>query len=362
MKLADLFPAPNYLRMPAIGFDIADKSLKYVELKRSRNNIRLGAFDNKPIPAGIIDSGQIKQKEEFINFLKNFRKDIKNKYLIVSLPEEKTFIGNIQLPLMEEKEIRGSLELQLEEHIPLPVKEVIFDYEIWDKNCGSNGDKNHLDISFTAAPSELVNLYRDVLRSAGFTPLVFETEPHALIRALIQPEAKNSQMIIDFGKTRATFIIACGREIGLTSTIKVAGETLDISLSRAFSITPEQGEKLKKEQGLLGSEKDGKATSALLSVVSVIKNEAARHLDYWKAHATDRSETIKEVEKIILCGGDANLIGLPEYLSHELKIPAELGNPWLNIASLEEYIPEIEQNQSLAYATALGLALRSIQK
>jgi len=62
----------------------------------------------------------------------------------------------------------------------------------------------------------------------------------------------------------------------------------------------------------------------------------------------------------LLCGGDANLIGFPEYLSYELKLPVEIGNPWINILSFEKRIPEIELRESLSYAIALGLALRAL--
>lgn len=360
LKLADIFPMPDYLRMPAVGLDISDQSLKYLSLGRTRKKIFIESFGNKPINPGIIESGQIKQTEEFVKLLKNCRKEFKSKFLLVSIPEEKTFIGDIQLPFMDEKNIRGSLEMQLEEYIPLPVKEAIFDYEILETVSDQKGEKKYFNISFAAAPSKIIISYRDALKEAGFIPLIFETEPHALIRALIRPEEKNTQMLIDFGRTRATFIISYGRKICLTSTIKVSGETLDTAVSRALSVSLEEGERIKKEQGLLESDKNGKVFTALLSVASVIKSEAKKNIDYWQSHADGSGPENREIEKIILAGGDANLKGLAEYLSQELGVPAELGNPWVNIFSFEEHIPEIERKESLRYAIAIGLALRSV--
>jgi type IV pilus assembly protein PilM len=349
MRIFDFFPAPGYLQLPAVGFDISDQSLKYVKLRRHKKNIRLVSFGKKSFPPGIIDSGQIKNKDEFVKFLKDFRKEIKNDYLIVALPEEKVFIGAIQLPLMKEEEIRGALELQLEEHIPLQAKETIFDYEIIQNS--SPDSKNHFNISFTAAPVTIVESYRDALNEAGFTPLAFETEPHALIRALIRPDEKNSQMILDFGKTRTSFVITRGRRIKLTSTIKIAGESLDLALSKSLSVSLEEGSRLKKEKGL---------SSHLLPVISAIKDEACRHIDYCKGRINGADEFSKKIEKIVLCGGDANLKGFPEYLSRELHLEVELGNPWINITDFKYYIPEIEFEDSLMYATAIGLALRTI--
>ena len=92
-------------------------------------------------------------------------------------------------------------------------------------------------------------------------------------------------------------------------------------------------------------------------MVSVIKDEAAKQAAYWVSHNEDDKKTDK-IAKIFLCGGESTLAGLPEFLSYELKIKVELGNPWVNIVSFEDYIPEIERRDSLAYSTVVGLALR----
>jgi len=349
MKIFDFFPSPSYLRLPAVGFDISDQSLKYIKLRREKKELRLVSFGKKAFPAGIIEAGQIRNPDALIKFLRDFRRELKNDYLIVALPEEKIFIGTIQMPLIKEEEIRGSLELQLEEHIPLQAKETIFDYEII-KNTDKDHKEDHLDVSFTAAPASLVAPYCNVLKEAGFMPLVFETEPHALVRALIKPEDKRVQMILDFGKTRTSFFIAIGHRIGFTSTTKTAGESLDKALSKAHSMTLEEGDKLKKEKGL---------SPPLMPVISEIRDEIKKHIDYWKSHRDEHNNPHRDIEKIILCGGDANLIGLPEYLSRELCLSVEMGNTWINLTDFEDYIPEIEFKDSLMYATAIGLALRS---
>lgn len=360
MKFFDFFPSPSYLRITAAGFDIGDESLKYVELKRDKENLRLAAFGKKSIPRGIIESGQIKNKEEFKKILGEFRKELKNDYIIVSLPEEKAFIGTIQIPLMEEREIRGSLETQLEEYIPLPLREIVFDYEVVER--ADKTKNNHLDIFYTAAPAVLAESYRDVLKSVGFMPIAFETEPHALVRALIKPEENSSQMIIDFGKTRTSFIIISGRRVELSSTIQLGGETLEAAISKNLNVSAEESSRLKQRADLLKGVGDEKIFSAILPATSAVRSEAQKHLIYWKTHNDEHNAGHKEVEKIILCGGDANLKGLPQYFSSELRLPVELGNPWINIASFEDYIPEIEFNDALTYSTAIGLALRSFSK
>lgn len=340
----NVFPPPKYLQMPAIGFDISDRSIKYVEICKKQGTIFVRRFGEYLIPESIIESGEIKQKEKLTDFLKTIQKELKLEHLIVALPEEKVFLAKVKLPLMKKEEIRGALELQLEEHIPLSVNEAIFDFDI--------SDKNYLDINLIAFPKGIVESYRDVFVGAGFTPLVFEMEVQAASRVMVPNNEIQTIILVDFGRTRTTLTIISGTKPQFTSTIKVGGEDLEKSLMKNLEIDRFQAEKIKKNQGLVKSKENEKIFNSLLPLVSVIKDEIHKLIIYCNSQ--------NRVSKILLGGGDSNLIGLPEYLSYELKLPVELGNPWVNIISFKEHIPEIELRESLIYATALGLALRSI--
>lgn len=349
------FPPPKYLQMPAIGFDISDRSIKYVELYKKHGTIFVKRFGERLIPEGIIEAGEIKQKEKLTDFLKTIKKELKSDYLIVALPEEKAFLARIKLPLIEKGEIRGALELQLEEHIPLSADEVIFDFDI----IKENREKNYFDINLIAFPKALVEGYRDIFIGSGFTPLVFEMEVQAAARMIAPNNEMQAIIMIDFGRTRITLTIISGNKPQFTSTIKVAGEDLQKALMKNLQIDQFQAEKIKKEHGLVKSKENEKIFNSLLPIVSVIKDEIQKCVNYWDSHL-EKDDDCKGVSKVLLCGGDSTLIGLPEYLSFELKLPVELGNPWVNIISFEEHIPEIELRESLIYTTALGLALRAI--
>ena len=46
----------------------------------------------------------------------------------------------------------------------------------------------------------------------------------------------------------------------------------------------------------------------------------------------------------------------------ELKIPVEIGNPWINILKEKNEEAELTKEQSLSYTTVLGLALKAIKE
>ena len=69
-----------------------------------------------------------------------------------------------------------------------------------------------------------------------------------------------------------------------------------------------------------------------------------------------------EIKKIILAGELSVPEELVGYLGKHLKLEVSLPNVWINIFSFDEHIPEINFSDSIPYATAIGLALRVLEK
>jgi type IV pilus assembly protein PilM len=343
--------------MPAAGFDISDLSLKYVKLGRKNKDIYLQNFGKKSIPEDLIKSGEIKNKEKLTDLLKSVQKETGLKYIIASLPEERGFLGKTKIPKIKKDEIKNAIELQMEELIPLPVEEVIFDFDIIERADKKND--NHIDIIFVAFPRKIVEDYRDVLIDAGFIPLVFEMEAQAFKRCVVSKEDMDTQIIVDLGKTRTTLIIIDNNVIQFTTTFNVAGDNINNILSKNLSINTNEAEKIMKESGFVKSKSNETVFNSLLPIVSAIKDEISRSVIFWDNHPDWHSKDQNKISKIILCGGISNMKGLPQYLSYELKIPVIMANPGVNIISLDNYVPVLELSDSLTYTTPLGLALRT---
>lgn len=353
MKLfSRFFPFPNYLAMPAVGIDISDRTIKYAQLEKSSGDFKLKKFGIKNIDLGIIERGEIKQKEALLKELKILHQELNNNYIVASLPEEKAFMKVVCLPLMEEDQIKKSLELQLEEIIPFPPSEILFDFEL----VGKSLQKNTLEVVISAFPKKIAEDYANIFNEAGFLPVAFEIENQSVYRDLVGFNNKEGVMIIDFGKTRTGFLIGVGGAVKFSSTISVAGEQIDKVLAHGLKIDVFEAESMKKK---LIFQQNGGTWDVIMPVISVIKDEAQRILEYWYTHAKEQDLEHEQVKKIFLCGGDANMLGLVDYLSYKLKQTVEMGNVWVNINDFENYLPPIERNESLMYATALGLSLRS---
>ncbi len=351
-----LFPPPKFLAMPVVGLDISDESIHFVELSPAKGGCKIKRFGEKKIPEKIIESGEIKKPEEFVKILASLKSEFSSHFVNVSLPEQRAYLLKLRIPRVKKKEIRGSLELQLEDNVPISPAEAVFDYETIRVDKG----ESTMDVSLSVLPRKIVENYIETIKDAGLTPLSFEIEAQAIARGAVLEGDDGTFMIIDFGRTRTGISIVSKGVTRFTSTVEIGGAALTRAIKKTLSISFEEAEKVKKEKGVSGQDKNSELFLTMMSIAGVLKDEANKHYIYWHTHKDSSGEKRPSIEKIILCGGDSNLAGLTDYLSVGLRIPVELANSMVNINSSDRYIPDMPFSDSLRFTTAIGLALRQL--
>ena len=343
---------PSFLSLPIYAFELSDKSYKYLRLKSSDTGIYVEDFGEGEIPIGVLERGEIKQPEILTAMLSELFAKKKIGFVAISLPEEKGFLRNIKLGGVKEAEIEEALKLQLEEQVPLPPSEIVFNYSL------VKDDKDHFDIVLIAFPKILVNSYLEIFSKAGALPVWVDSELAASVAAVIPQKFGGTAMFMDWGKTRVSFAIAENRVLRFASTIPVGGDAMDMAISKGLGVDLKTAENMKKEIGFNEKAKDLRVFQALVPIVTAIREEAEKYIAFWQTH----SEEKQAPTKLFLSGGDANLIGLKSYLQKELGIEVIEADPWVNIQFPHRYVPEIEKHESIRFSSAIGLGLYAIKE
>jgi type IV pilus assembly protein PilM len=345
------FPPPNFFVAPSFGLDISDESLKFVELVMTKDGVRLGRYGERKIPIGIIESGRIKNPTKLQEVLSLLKKEEGIRFVRVSLPEEQIYLFRLRLEKSGLKNIREGIELSLEEHIPIPAQEAIFDYDLLSE------DSKSLEVQVAAIPQNVIQNYLSVFRSSFISVQSFELEGQAISRAVIKKGDLETYMIVDFGQTRTGLSIVSQGVVVFTSTLDMGGVSLNNMIKKNFNISSEEAEKMKRQYGLQRNVANKEIFSVLLNSVSILRDDIVKHFLYWHTHKDEEGRDRPPIKKIILCGGDSNLTGLSEYLSVSMKTKVEMADVWINIVETGTDVPEISFNKSLTFAAALGLAL-----
>jgi len=353
-----------HIQLPVIGLDISDRSMKYLRFK-SRGGLSIDAFGEIDIPAGVIEKGEIQQEDKLIQLFATWfsreKKRLRSKFVAVSLPEEKSFLRIIQLPHMDSDKVGNAIRWELEANIPLPLEDLSYDYEIIEQFVEG---LDHIDVIVVAFPRTIVESYVRVLKRAGMQPIVLGLESQALVRSVMPSlGVRANAIIVDMGRTRTSFIIFAGNAIIFTTTIEVGGKHIEEAIVKALGVDHKQSVEIKKTAGLRKDVHEGKVFAALTPLLNQLVWKLRTSTDYYYKYAKHRHGSVATIGTIILSGGDSNLIGLDTYLSSALKTPVILADPFVSIRDLmQPSIPSVPRNQSLAYATAIGLVLRHLRQ
>jgi type IV pilus assembly protein PilM len=356
LTLEKIIPPPAFLMMPSTGVDISDTSLKYIRFAPTTKpgaKRQLEAWGEIDIPNGVLSRGQVLDQGKLTSVLTEFKQKTGVDHIRVSLPEERAYLFETEVKRSTPaKEMRGLLEFRLEENVPIPAKEAFFDYDILEEHTTDQS----LRVVVAAYSRETILHYHDACTAANLTPVSFEVEAQAMVRSVLPYRAPGAHMLVDFGKTRTGIGIVFGGVLMYTSTIEFGGNQLSEMLRKELGTLSEaEITQIKNTQGLIRGVSDTRSYDALISTISVIKDEIAARIQYW--HSTHEVRS-RRINSIILCGGSVNLKGLPEYMTEVLGIRTERANVWQNAFSLDAMIPPIDLRHSYGYATAIGLALK----
>lgn len=344
------------LKPKAFGIDISDLSLKIVKLKNRGKFFNLVSFGETVIKPGIIEQGEVKNKKVLIENIRRAVKKvngekIKTQYVIVSLPEEKAFLQVIHLPFMTAQEAKKAVYFEAENYIPLPINEVYLDSQI----ISYDAKTNKLNILIVALPKTIVDPYVSSLRGAGLKPLAFEIESMSISRALVnESEAHKPLILIDLGENRTGFSIFCEHSLRFTTTHQdICAKKFTEAIAESLKISFKEAETLKLKKGIINNRNNKKISDILMPSLIELVNLIKKYISYCETRYNQK------IDKVLLCGGGANLKGLVDFLGQQLKTSVELGNPWINIVSSKSKEHNLlSHEESLRYTTAIGLALR----
>jgi len=355
----------GYIHLPSAGLDVSEHSIKYAQfLPRPRDaggGLVLSCIGEEEVPEGAIVNGVVEKIDVLTAVLKKIGAKAGHAFrasgMVVSLPEEKSFVRVFQTPKVGLREMAGAIRWKIEEEIPLPSEDVIYDFEPIHP---IQGEIDHHDAVVTAFPRGIVAAYVRAIEDAGFLPVALELESQAIVRA-VAPSIKASEtvMVIDMGRDRTSIILFAGGAIVFTTTVPVGGRTFDMEIASARGISEKEAVEMKKKSGLTKDAYDEKTFAAITRTADTIAEELRRVIGYYQEHITHVHGGSSTVQSMLLSGGGANMSGLDTYLASVIRIPVMLANPFAGLhGTLGLAVPPMLREQAISFTAAIGLALR----
>lgn len=341
-------------KRPAFGLDVSQSSLKLMMLEKKGKGAAVQGIAYAPMPKGAIVADAVADEKTFSYVLKQSLEKpqfgrINSRYVVASLPESKSFVRVIQVPLMSDSEIDGAVPFEAENFIPMPLDQVYMD---WQK-LGVAGDK--INILIIASPKEFVENYLKVLDNAGLKPVALEAESQSCHRALVAEGSKETVLIADLQAFRSTLVMVEQGQPQFTSSIPIAGNAFTEGIARALGVSSAKAEEIKRKVGFANTADYPNIRTSLLPILTNLGAEIKNVIRFHN----ERSSV--QVAKVLLCGGSARLANVAEFLNTEMAdtgVKVELGHPWINVPNMKK--PPLNENDALGFTKAIGLGLRGL--
>lgn len=346
--LSKHFPPPALLRMPVVGVDISPPSIRFMEIS-DHPSLAVRTWGKESISSAfsIMEGDHSEIKE----VLKKWKKEYGLYYIKATLPEEKAYLFVVEIENGSNGKLREEIEFVLEENVPLSGPEALFDYRI----VGEGEKPGFVRVAVTVYPKDIINRYVSLFKECGLVPVSFLMDAQALADALITKGDTGTYLIVDIGEVKTGLSVVSHGSTRFASTIQVGGAHFSKALEKEVCATPEEVLVLKKTKGftkVAGND----VLSALISTASVFREEIEKVYIYWQTHG-NKSQPAVPIDKIILSGKDALILGFAEYLSQNIKVEVVVGNVWGAFGTADEYLPPLSAEDALGFGTVIGLAL-----
>lgn len=342
--------------MDFIGLDLGSKSIKLVQLSRSADLFRLVAMGSVASPQKLIESEVESDLVEWAQTIKKLTSEAKTttRNVAIALPEDKVFTRIIEMPPMEEKEIKSAITWEAEQYIPISLEDVVLDYQIISLPEKSSLKKS--EIFLVAAPKRLEERYLKLLEMSGLRPIWIETEMISLSRSLVPPESLPT-LLVEIGARASDIAIVDHGQIVVSRSVPAAGEAITRALAGYLGMGESQAEEYKKAYGVDESMLEGKLLEAIGPVLNLLLREIEKVRIFYQKRKIE--ENVK-VDRLILAGGTAGLPQLVSLFAKRLGIEVQAGNPFIRVENRDEIFKTIPRGSEAVFSVAVGLAMNNL--
>lgn len=334
---------------PIFGFDIGHGSLKVMQIEPGAKKSRVvgygtAAFDGAAISDGVIVGHEIIAKATHELFKSRLIGDITTHRSVVAIPSYRTFTRLISLPALSGKELREAVEMEAAQYIPLPLADLYLDYSVIQRT------PEKIDLFAIAVPRKIVDSHLQLMRIMGLEAVGVATTIDAAGQLFLQDKQSDAPaVLIDFGSLSADISIY-DRNLLVSGTVPGGGESFTSRIAEALGVSQNEAHIIKTKYGLSASKKQKDINAAVEPVLSQLAQEVRRMIRYYE----DRFGTDRKIAQVVTLGGGANMPGLSDWLTSNLRLAVRTCDPW-EYCDFHGLQPPSQADKPM-YATVMGLS------
>src|SRR5215210_2051492 len=361
---------------PAVGLDIDRGAIKAVQVSQAGGSYMLQHVGYRKLQAGAIADGEVADHDLLTYELKEFwaSHSFKGKTVYLGVANQKVVVRLLEFPRMSPEDLKGAINFEAQDHIPMPIDEAILDYVV----LGPQVEGSDLDrILIVAAQREMISRYSSAVQAAGLRAQGVDVKALSLVRSTLPSSLFDDEgaiLLLDIGTEITNLVVAQDGNPTLTRFIPGGSGFLAQAVAEAADLPEEEAERQLMNPRLKigpeseqeteepeGSEEEDDFDPALMydvrrgleDAAQTLAEDVQRSIEYHYSQPGSR-----EVAQVFVSGEGALVGGLDAYLGDLLGVETRRGTPLQKLSGNKSNVPD-EQLRVMepVLAVALGLAL-----
>lgn len=347
-----------------VGLDIGTSAVRAAELSVGRDGVvTLIRFGQIALSPGAVVAGEVADPDLVSGALRRLWREVgfSTKKVVVGVGNQRVVVRPDTLPDMEADELRTAIEFKADELIPIPLDEVILDFQEIERDVDEDGQPV-VRVLVVGAQRDMVSSLLEAVEGAGLDLQLVDLVPFGLIRSLADVDLAS---IDDDDETISDAIVSIGagvthvvvHDMGVPRFIRIlmiGSESVNEGLATEFDLSPDEAEDLKRRitAGNVPIDINGRADDVLDDRMAPLIDEIRSSLDFHLA------QNGGQLRRVVLTGGGGRSPRIGEKLQALLGVPVVKADPFARIAIGDTGLSEAQLRAAADLAaTPIGLAL-----
>ncbi|MBL7070662.1 MAG: type IV pilus assembly protein PilM [Candidatus Omnitrophica bacterium] len=325
-----------------IGLDIGSQAIKYVELSKERDGLKIKNLFYKKISAPYNDNRLSALKEVI------FKTKITGKEVNTALSGPSVVVRFIELPHMTPEELKNAIPFEAEKYLPFTIDEVFIDHQLLQPRIGT---ENKMRVLLAAAKKAAVYERAKMIAEAGLSIGMLDIASFANVNAFLNSADRDkagASALIDIGATATDINILDEGILYFSRVIQLGGNDITKSISEAMSVDLAAAEDMKLNPGARSDKVDEKMKAILHNII----DEVRLSFSYYE------NQSGKGIESAFLTGGGARINEVSGLFKETLDIEVAQWDPIAGMEIDPAIDKELLSRIKDQLGVAIGLALR----
>lgn len=228
-----------------VGMDVDRGAIKAVQVAATPEGYVLTHVGYHRLPDGVIVDGAVADGESLADEIRAFwdLHSFKGKSVVLGVAGSNVIVRFVDFPRLSAEDLGNAMSFHAEEHIPMPIDEVVLDHIV----LGPSKENPEEDrVLLVGAHRELISGYTTAMKSGGLRPTGIDVKALSLTRSTL-PDAlfddEETVLLMDVGTEMTNLVVVEGNAPALAQFVPIGFQDFVRAVGETSGLEDDQAEK-----------------------------------------------------------------------------------------------------------------------